>query len=362
VDCRDRPDRRAARNGFFQTARKIAVSARYSAVEIAKAILFASRPDHDRPWPSVRLGPKHLVPVANEPIIFHTLRGLRQAGLLEAMVVVEPDALAATAAAVGNGAAWGLTIEYASCRPHARLVDALGAAREFVKDEAVLVKPVDALHSEHIHPHIVTFARERLDALALRLPNAPLDADNKPVAGGYLFSERALAMLLSEPDAVADPIVEVLREGGEVREQMVDGCLACHGGQDRLLEGNRRILEQVHGNVDSRSFPKCEFQGPVYVHPTATLEHTLVRGPATVGPGAVLSHAYVGPYTSVGANVVIEGSEIEHSIVFNDARLLHVGTRLDSSVIGHGARIHRRFESARAMRLSVGPGAEITLS
>jgi glucose-1-phosphate thymidylyltransferase len=302
------------------------------------------------------------VPLANEPIIFHALRELRHAGLLEAMVVVEHDAMPATVAAVESAGDWGLTIDFASCRPHSGVAGALAVAREFVHDEPVLVKPVDALHRDHIHPHIAAFARERLDALALRLPNAPLDSHNVPVAGGYLFSERAIALLLAGRDDVGDPLAEVMREGGEVREETIDGCLTCHGEQAQLLEGNRRILEQVKSCPDPQLFPTCEFQGPVYIHPTATLEHALIRGPATVGPGAMLSHAYVGPYTSIGANVVIEGSEIEHSIVFDDARLLHVGARLDSSVIGRGARIHRRFEIATAMRVSVGPGAEITLS
>ncbi|HTE62169.1 MAG TPA: hypothetical protein VK631_17585, partial [Solirubrobacteraceae bacterium] len=38
-------------------------------MEIAKALILAGRTAHDRPWPSVRSGPKHLVPVANRPIV-----------------------------------------------------------------------------------------------------------------------------------------------------------------------------------------------------------------------------------------------------------------------------------------------------
>ena len=97
----------------------------------------------------------------------------------------------------------------------------------------------------------------------------------------------------------------------------------------------------LRGDVDRSTFPTCEFQGPALVHPTATLDNTIVRGPAVIGPGATLSHAYVGPYTSIGAGVRIEGSEIEHSIVLDEAEILHVGMRLDSSVIGRGARIRR---------------------
>ena len=331
-------------------------------MEIAKALIFAGRTPHDKPWPSVKAGPKHLVPVANRPILFHNLESLRRAGMLEATIAAEEDGMAAIAAAVGDGSDWGLTVRYVPWQPPTGLSGALAAACEFMADEPVLVEPADVLHREHIHPHIAAFATERLDAMALRVPGAPCGAHGEPVAGGYLFSRRAVSMLLAAAPAVLDPVAGVRQQGGQVRVQAIDGCLPCHGGQDRLLEGNRRMLEELRGDVDPAAFPTCDFQGPVLVHPTAELDHTLIRGPAIVGPGTVLSHAYVGPYTSIGAQVRIEGSEIEHSIVLDDAEILHVGMRLDTSVIGRGARVHRRFGSGTGMRLSVGDGAEVTLS
>ncbi len=66
-------------------------------MEIAKALVLAGRTDRDQPWPSVRSGPKHLVPVANRPILFHHLEALRTAGVLEATIAVEPERLTAPA-------------------------------------------------------------------------------------------------------------------------------------------------------------------------------------------------------------------------------------------------------------------------
>jgi hypothetical protein len=60
--------------------------------------------------------------------------------------------------------------------------------------------------------------------------------------------------------------------------------------------------------------------------------------------------------------VEIDGSQIEHSIVLDDAQLRHVGTRIESSVIGRASRVTRNFALPSAMRLSVGDGAEVTLS
>lgn len=282
--------------------------------------------------------------------------------MLEVTIAVERDGVQPIAEAVGDGSEWGLTIRYVLWQPPSGVGGALAAARDFVADEPVLVEPADVLHREHMHPHIAAFASERLDAMALRVSGAPRDADGQPVGGGYLLSRRAVSILLEMPRGAHDPMVGVRAHGGHVRVQAIDGCLACHGGQDRLLEGNRRMLEELRRSVDSDAFPTCEFQGAVFVHPTARLEHALIRGPAIIGARTSLSHAYVGPYSSIGADVRIEGSQIEHSIVLDRAEILNVGNRLDNSVIGAGARVHRVFGPTGGMRLSVGDGAEVTLS
>jgi glucose-1-phosphate thymidylyltransferase len=331
-------------------------------VEIAKALILVGRTPHDRQWPSVRSGPKHLVPVANRPIVFHHLEALRGAGVLEATIALEPRSAHPIRSAVGDGAAWNLSVRYVEWQPSSGVCGAMSAARDFLADEPVLVGPADALHRQQIHPHIAAFADERLDLMALRLPGAPRNGGGEPVPGGYLLSPRAVALLLGRPRMAMDPLAALRACGGIVRVQDSDGCLPCHGGQDRLLEANRRMLETLRSDVDPAAFPSCEFQGAVRVHPTAELEHSLVRGPAVIGPGARLSHAYVGPYTSIGANVTIDGAQVEHSIVLDRAQLLHVGARLETSVIGRGARVSRSFAVPTAMRLSVGDGAEVTLT
>jgi glucose-1-phosphate thymidylyltransferase len=301
------------------------------------------------------------VPVANRPIVIHALESLRLAGIIEATIAVESDLARPIMSALGNGSSQGIAIRYVRWRPSSGVVGALGAAREFIGDEPVLVEPADALHRQRIHPHIAAFADEQLDALEFQLSGAPRGPHGQPVPGGYLLSRLALSALL-RASSDSNVAARVIESGGRVRVQQVPGCLPCHGGQDRLLEGNRRTLEDLEGDADPDMYPSCEFQGPVQVHRTARLEHTLVRGPAVIGPGAQLSHAYVGPYTSIGAEVTVEGSQVENSIVFDGAALLHVGTRIESSVIGRQARVIRGFALPTAMQLSVGDGAEITIA
>jgi glucose-1-phosphate thymidylyltransferase len=329
-------------------------------MEIAKALILAGRGNDDRPWPTAPSGAKHLFPVANRPILFHNLEALRSAGVLEAAILADPAAGDAIEQAVGDGRDWGLSVTHVEWpRSGGGLAGALATSHGFLADEPVLVQEGDALLRDCLHPHIAAFARERLDTLALRLDPGAGKLPRRP-APGYLLSPLAVSILLDGSDP-ANPVTGVRARGGRVRVQRVDGWLPCHGGQDALLESNQHMLERIGSSYDPASLQDCRVQGRVVVHPTALVRRSLLRGPAIIGPGARITDAYVGPYTSLGPRVTMEATEIEYSIVLADAELRFVGTKVESSVIGRGARIVRGFDLPAALRMSIGDRAEVVL-
>jgi glucose-1-phosphate thymidylyltransferase len=333
-------------------------------MEIAKAVVIATTAPHDTPWPSMRSAPKALVPVANRPLIFHDLDQLSAAGVLETAIAVEPAGSAAMRTAIGDGSRWRMDVRFVECGPAPTLAQVLGGARGFIGREPVLVQHAGSLLRDRIHGHITAFAGERLDALALRLPGAleldPYDNDGA-LDGSLLLSERAIEILAAD-EARADPLRRVREGGGQVRVQEVDGCLPCLGPQELLLEANRRMLEALTPSIPHDSVMDSRVQGPVVIHPTAHVERSLVRGPAVIGPRARVVDAYVGPSTSIGADVVVEGAEVEYSIILPGARLAFVGTRIQESIIGRDATVRRTLEPPAALRMAVGDGAEVVLS
>ena len=328
-------------------------------MEIAKALILAGRVRGDSPRVA-SLGPGHLFPVANRPILLHNLEGLRAAGVLEATILADRDEFVAIRRTLAAGSELGVRVRYEEWDPCAGIAGALVAGRDFLADEPILVQNAAALLRDRMHGHITAFAREQLDALALRLAHP----DSRRARGdtpGYLLSPRAVAILLAGGNPTANPVTSVRAGGGRVRIARVEGCLPSDGDHAQLLESNRRALEKLEASVDPGSLEECSIQGPVVVHPSARVSRALLRGPAIIGPGARISDAYIGPYTSIGADVVIDGAEIEYSIVLPEAELRHIGTRLESSVIGRRARIARGFGLPGAIRVAVGDGAEVIL-
>ena len=86
-------------------------------MEIAKALILIGSCHGDRPWPTAPWESSHLFPVANRPILIHNLTALRDAGLLEATLMVEPRAGSVIERAVGDGSDLGLTSAMPSTRP-----------------------------------------------------------------------------------------------------------------------------------------------------------------------------------------------------------------------------------------------------
>jgi glucose-1-phosphate thymidylyltransferase len=86
-----------------------------------------------------------------------------------------------------------------------------------------------------------------------------------------------------------------------------------------------------------------------------------VRGPAIIGKGARIEDAYIGPFTSIGDGVVVRGSEVEHSILLEGARVADVGGRIESSLIGRNVSIYRTSSKPRSFNFMLGDQSEVGL-
>jgi glucose-1-phosphate thymidylyltransferase len=155
---------------------------------------------------------------------------------------------------------------------------------------------------------------------------------------------------------------QMVSNGGYMARREVADWWRYRHGPGALVEGNRFALEGLVGRPVEAALVDTRIQGNVSIHPSAQIESSIVRGPAIIGERARLRDAYVGPYTSIGEAVIIEGAEIEHSIILPGASISHLGGRLEASIVGPKARVFRDFRLPKALRLNVGEGAEVSLA
>jgi glucose-1-phosphate thymidylyltransferase len=157
-------------------------------------------------------------------------------------------------------------------------------------------------------------------------------------------------------------LAQHLFSGGRLVEvQVADGWRRYRGDPHDLLEVNRLALDLLGQQAPYGTPHDNRIEGRVQIDRKASVTRSVIVGPVVIGEGAEVSNAYVGPYTSIGPNVRIEGAEIERSIISAGARVMHVGARLVSSLVGPDAHVFRDFSLPRAMRLRVGEGDEVAL-
>lgn len=333
-----------------------------------RGLILANVPETRGTRPADGPGAAPLQIVANRPIVHHVLEGMARGGIREVGVVVDPHGAAAVEDAVGDGADWGVDVAYLPGEPADGLPAALAAAEEFLADDAFLLQHGDGLLRDDLAALVHELEDESVDALLLMHRNGA--SRRKPdgtlaMAGAQLFGPEFLGRARphlprrgSDAD-VAALVDAVRREGGRVSMRVVEAWYRYEGDLQRLLEMNRLLLDDLpNGQPD---LADCLVEGRVVVHPSADVTSTVLRGPVVIGRNARVADAYIGPYTSIGDRVLVEGCEIEHSIVLADAEIRHVRGRIEGSIVGEGARVTRDFSLPRGLRLRVGAGAEITL-
>jgi glucose-1-phosphate thymidylyltransferase len=278
-------------------------------------------------------GMSPLAPVANKPVLAYGLEVLREAGAGAVMVLVDAEHARAVGDLVGDGSRWGLA---------AGVVTGRGPGPSTA--EPLVVLSGHGLLLDGLGDALAAVEHGGVEALRLIVAGAPLAA---------VVGARA-AMRLGP---AADPAR--LLEGAGIRADARAVAGAWADSAEELLEANRLVLDRLEGEPWDGT---AEIQGRVQVHPTADVEGSVVRGPVIIGAGARIRDSFIGPYTAIGDGAVLEGADVEHCVVFGRATIDHPGRRIESSVIGAGARVFRSFALPDALRLRVGSGAEICLS
>ena len=324
---------------------------------------------------------KHLLPIANKPILHYALEKMVDAGIKEVGIITNQAGEEVTSA-IGTGEQWGLKISYIPQEAPLGLAHVVKISQDFIGDEPFifylgdnmvvgnLKRFVDAFKKEKSNCHL-TLSKvkdpERFGVPELR-DNRIVAIDEKPqnpksefaVTGIYLYDSTIFEAVNSiRPSArgeleISDAHQYLLDHGYSISYSEITGWWKDTGKPEDVLEANRLILEHTEayqkGMIDASSY----VSGNVVVEEGANIINSVVRGPVVIGKNTIIENSFIGPFTSIGHNCTIRNSEVEFSIVLHQGEILDVGVRIEGSLLGTSARIVTSTGRPRSNRFMVG--------
>jgi glucose-1-phosphate thymidylyltransferase len=342
--------------------------------------------------PITHTSAKQLVPVANKPILFYGIEAMADAGIDDIGIIVG-DTRAEVMAAVGDGSRWSVRVTYLPQDAPLGLAHCVLIARDFLGDDDFVMYLGDNLLEQNLTSFVDEFEKARAnegvrpsaqillkqvpdphrfgiaelagDGHVVRLVEKPADPPSDlALVGVYLFDTTIHdAVRAIEPSPrgeleITDAIQWLIDQGHRVRTELLTGWWIDTGKLTPLLEANRLLLEKIEPLVEGMVDGDSSVSGRVIVAPGAEIVRSIVRGPVTIGAGTRVVDSFIGPFSAIGARCEVVGSEVEHSVVMDNSRIVDI-PRLEDSLIGREAVVTRSHVRPRELRLMVGDHCQI---
>src|SRR5260221_8749131 len=110
-----------------------------------------------RLFPLTKVTNKHLLPVGREPMIFHPVKKLIEAGVDEICIVTGVDHMGDVVTLLGSGKDFGCRFTYKVQDEAGGIAQALGLARNFAGQDLICVILGDNIFQDSIAPYVAAF-------------------------------------------------------------------------------------------------------------------------------------------------------------------------------------------------------------
>ena len=330
---------------------------------------------------------KQLIPVANKPVLFRVIESIRDAGINDIGIVIGGTG-EQIREAVGRGGRWGVNITYIEQDAPLGLAHAVKISRDFLGDDRFVMFLGDNVIEGGISPLIAQFADSdwnsqivltrikdprqygvaelgengRIVRLVEKPKQPPSDL---ALVGIYMFDHHIFeAVNAINPSwrgelEITDAIQWLVNSDYAVHPYIHRGWWIDTGKREDMLEANDLVLEEIEYKTEGYVDRDSQMGRRVAVQRGAEIINSVVRGPAIIGENSRIVNSYIGPFTSIGDNVVVENSEIEHSMVLENSEIRDIETRIQDSLIGRNVKITRSPIKPKALKLALGDNSQV---
>jgi len=331
---------------------------------------------------------KQLVPVANKPVLFRVIEAIKEAGISEIGIVVG-DTAPEIREAVGDGSRWDVAIHYIPQEAPLGLAHAVKISQDFLGEERFVMFLGDNVIQGGISSLIRQFESSAANSQIVltrvanpqqygvavlkndqivRLVEKPRDPPSDlALVGIYMFDHNVFeAVNAIRPSwrgelEITDAIQYLVDHGRKVNPYVHTGWWIDTGAPGDMLDANRLVLDELEPKVEGYVDKASKLIGKVTVQKGAEIIGSVIRGPAIIGEETRIVNSFVGPFTSIYHHVLVEKSEIEHSMVLEHSRLVDIPQRIENSLIGRNVEVTRSPLLPKAHKMVLGDNSKVGL-
>lgn len=330
---------------------------------------------------------KHLIPVANKPLLLYVLEDLKAAGITDIGVVLGDHGPGQVKELLGDGLGHGVRITYIEQGAPLGIAHAVGLAENFIGDAPFVVYLGDNLLKGGITHFVKGFEKSEDDASLLLCPvrdasrfgvavlkdGKVVDLEEKPkepksdlaLVGVYLFRKSVFEKIKQlKPSGrgefeITDACNMLVKDDKyKVSAKKVNDWWKDTGKPEDMLEANRLVLKELKNDI--RGTVKGNISGCVELGEESVIEErAVVRGPVSIGKNCVIGNrASIGPFTSIGDGTKILQGRVSNSIVLKNVTIDCKRKKITKSLIGNDCVIKDKED---ALKLIIGDKSEIRI-
>ena len=317
--------------------------------------------------PLTYTGNKHMLPIANKPMLLYGLENMKEAGIREVGIVLGPIR-EGVVEAVGDGSLLGLKITYIDQPEPKGLAHAVMIAEDYMNGEPFVMYLGDNLLKQGVLDFMYTFESKGADCVIgvcpvsepshygvaelenghiKRLVEKPKNpTSNLALVGIYVFGGAIFdAVKAIKPSGrneleITDAIQVLVSQGKKVEIEHVKGWWKDTGKPEDLLEANQLVLADIKSDTQGELSNETSVTGNLSMGTDSKTVGTVnIRGPVIIGRNCLIGpDVFIGPYTSIGDGCKLRNVEIENSIVMKECQI-ESGGRIVDSLIGSSSTI-----------------------
>ncbi|MBC7128956.1 MAG: glucose-1-phosphate thymidylyltransferase [Thermoplasmatales archaeon] len=326
---------------------------------------------------------KHLIPVANKPILFYAIEDLIEAGIRDIGIIIGPNREQVIEAI--NRRNFDAKIEFIIQDEPKGIAHAIKIAEEYIGDEPFVTYLGDNILKGGIKKYVEEFEESSYEAsiLLARVPNPQefgivelnkkgeivkfIEKPKNPptnlaVIGIYFFRKvifdavREIKLSWRNQYEITDALQWIMDHDYKIKAGIVEGWWKDTGKPEDILHANRLVLDEIRGNIIGD-----RINGRVEIGENTIIdEKSIIKGPVVIGKNCLIKNSFVGPYTSIGDNCEIEETELEDSVIMDDCKLIRAG-KIVESLIGKGVKIRKKYSLPQGFKFVIGDNSEVLL-